>query len=225
MRPLILSLLLAAAGICYPQDVIRVSRPYALLNLDPSSGITPGTVLPVERLLPSGARVQVGTLKVLFYRDTISAARIVNEEQFLSIQAGDRILLTPTARQVQRRAKAGSFAAALKSPLVSYSSAGLGLVSGGLAIFYYNKAAETADTRPDNMQHYLRLTEKVNDYDNRSNIFQAVGAGLLVFSALHYLLVKDSPPAGGETVTYDCTPRDGASFAGLLVTFPLPRRQ
>lgn len=218
MRRLILLFCLTIAGVVHAQDVVRVNRPYALLDLPESSGITPGTVLPVERHLPSGTRVTVGRLKILFFRDTLSAAEIVNEDRFLSIQAGDRLQLN--ALRIPEHVQRGSFGEAVRSPWISYTAAGLGLVSGGLAWFYYDKAGKTADTTPDNLSHYLRLSEKVTTYDNRSNLFQGVGAGFLVFSALHYFFIREAPPAVQKRTALTSWQRDGAVFAGLTFTIP-----
>ncbi|MBN2416381.1 hypothetical protein JXO52_11095 [bacterium] len=220
MRRLILPLCLAFAAIAPAQEVTRVNRPYLLLDLPETSGVSAGAVLPLERHLPSGARVTVGSVKLLFYRDTISVALILDEDQFLSIQEGDRLQLHPLRTSGSGSVR-GSFAAAAASPWVSYTAAGLGLVSGGLAWFYYEKAAEAASTTPESLSHYLRLSRKVTAYDNRSNLFQGVGAGFFVFSALHYFFIRDSRPVTHETATAVITgQREGTVFAGLQVAIP-----
>ncbi len=221
---------LLLTGTLFSQEIVRINRPYALVNLNENSGVKVGDEMLVSRNLPDGTVIKVARVQVLLFRDNNCAVKIISENTNYPLEEGDTLTLPSSAslrRQPAQQQGSNQSRNIQMGPMrdqwLSYVSVSAGLVLGGLSYYFFDQAEQTEDTMPTSQEHYNELVDKVEKYDTRSNICMGVGAGLIVYGVVRYFVVRHDLRLADQG-TFRITPIRKSNVAGIGIEFALDRR-
>lgn len=219
---------------CEAQQVVRVNRPYILVDVASKDNVHVGEVYRLYRWVAQTA-VVTGKIEALVFRAEHCAFKITQENEKQKIKIGDWLLrpgesLPQTLSGPQEQHAAGRPVATKKSTLhnsphprrwITWTAMGAGVVSSGLAYYFWDRADDLARKtgQTSDPEYYNFLASEVRRYDRNSNFCTGLGAGMIAFGVVHYLLTRQAPEIQAGPVAILPMPAAGNPGVGLTFAF------
>ncbi len=229
-RYLMLILCFIFTSSVFSQKIIKVKKPYVLIDISKNSGYQIGDEFLVYHPIADGEDKLVGVVELMVFKSDQCAAKIIKESITTEIQVGD--IVTPyqksgeekvpyindnetssTSASIQSR-----FAFQRKSQLPSYLSFSAGMISFGISYFYYNEA-EKNSTKYHLPDEHDQLVDETRKFDNISNFCLGLGGGLIAYSIINYMLTRRANIRMNERVSV--VPVHKRDYYGMSLTFDL----
>lgn len=218
------------------QQVVRVNKPYVLIDVSAKDNIRIGETYRLYRWVGQNA-VLTGKIQALVFRDKHCAFKIIEESGLHPIHPDDWLLkpgevLPQSLAGPQEQNAAGRPSAMRKSSpqyrssgfssrWITWSAVGAGVVSGALAYYFWDRADDfvVKTGQAETQREYDYFVEEVHLNDRNSNFCTGLSAGLLVFGTVHYFLTRHAPSFEAGSVAV--TPSVPLSRPGVGLTFAL----
>jgi|GEM_PF-2371560 len=190
------------------QQVVRVNRPYILIDVASRENIHVGEVYRLYRWEGQTA-VVTGKIEALVFRAEHCAFKITEENSNNKIKAGDW-LLRPDEALPQALAGPAEESGAIDPMMnaapqaelrssrrnrhwLSWLTIGAGVVAGGYAYHNWDQAEAASEIEPISAEHYARLVDDVRRYDKNTNFFSGLSGGMIALGVVHYFLTRNTP--------------------------------
>ncbi len=230
LKYVILGLCFVFTSSVFSQKIIKVKRPYVLIDISRDSGYQIGDECLVYHPIEGGEDKLVGVVELMAYKENQCAAKIIKESTTMDIQEGD--IIAPyqksgdkTGKTVKKSTPSGTvsstpsrYAFQDKSQLPSYLSFAAGIVSWGVSYYYYNEAEKASNTYHV-LEEHDSLVDKTRKYDNISNFCMGLGGGLVAYSVINYLLTRRANIQMSENVSI--VPVHKRDYFGMGITVNL----
>jgi len=231
LKYVILGLCFIFASSVLSQTIIKVKKPYVLIDISRDSEYEIGDQCLVYHPMEGEEDKLVGVVELMVYKEDQCAAKIIKESVSMKIQEGD--IITPYEKvgegkeqEVEKSTPSGTisstqsrYAFQEKSQLPSYLSFAAGIVSWGVSYYYYNEAEKASNTYHTSIEEHNSLVDKTRKYDNISNFCMGLGGGLVAYSVINYLLTHRANIQMSENVLV--VPVHKRDFFGMGITVNL----
>jgi hypothetical protein len=206
-------------GAGFSQTVVKIMRPYILIDNTTISSLKVGDNAIVVRSLEDGGEKKVATAKVMVFREGKFAARIVSKEKREKIRIGDLVRMDDLAAvsrgNVSERGQTAPLTGGGKNrqqnpatysfskggnPLPAYLSFSAGVISCGLGSYFYYQAGRLSKD-PVPLVDYANVVGDVRQYDKQANFCFGLGIGLITYGIAHYLWVKIADSKADQRVS------------------------
>lgn len=200
-RYLFLVFCLICSSSVFSQKVVKVKRPYVLVEMSKRKDFKVGDQLLVFRSGFDSEDKLIGLIKILVFKNNQCATEIVKENTTDHIQVGDYVVKYRKKISSKRDEKPaesvirGSDQFSIdpvqyKSQWPSYFSFTVGLISSGIGYYYFNEAEKSSIKFHSTQEEHDQLVKDTRKFDNRANFCYGLGGGLIVYGVINYFITR-----------------------------------
>jgi len=231
LKYVILGLCFVFTSSVFSQKIIKVKKPYVLIDISRDSGYQIGDECLVYHPIEGEEDKLVGVVELMAYKENQCAAKIIKESTTMDIQEGD--IIAPyqksgekTDKIVKKSTPSGivsstqsRYAFQRKSQLPSYISLSAGILSCTIGYYYYHEAEKNSELIPANTAEYEDLKDETKKFDNTANFCFGLGGGLVAYSIINYILTRRTNLKMSENVSI--VPVHKRDYFGMGITVNL----
>jgi len=194
LKYIILLVCFVFASSVFSQKIVKVKKPYVLIDISRESGYRVGDELLVYHPGEEDEDKLVGLVELITFKGDECAAKIIKESVTTKIQVGDVIKPYQTSTPKKDKGRAStrpstppSYGLQKKSQLPSYLSLTAGIISCSVGYYYYNEAEKNTQVIPAS-DEYESLKDETRRFDNTANFCFGLGGGLVAYGIVNYIL-------------------------------------
>lgn len=203
----------------FPQKITKVNRPYVLIDISASSGVSVGDKMDVIRQIGPGQTKNIGKVEIVVFKRGKCAGKIISETSSYPIRVGDQIQLKSVAAAPKRTTPKLSYKPAGSANYIpTYISVAAGVAALGVSYYYWDQAEQSAKdyeamSYTNKQINYLSTSQDLNKYDNLSNSFRVAGGCLIFGGVAYYLWTRSHTSTLSSTI--DVQPVYASNYKGL----------
>ena len=195
LKYIILLVCFVFASSVFSQKIIKVKKPYVLIDISRESGYRVGDELLVYHPGEEDEDKLVGVVELVVFKADECAAKIIKESVSTKIQVGDVVAPYRTSAQNKDKPRVSSrpstpsrYGLQKKSQMPSYVTLTAGIISCSVGYYYYNEAEKNSRVVPAGLEEYENLKDETKKFDNTANFCFGLGGGLVVYGIVNYIL-------------------------------------
>ncbi|HEX9973376.1 MAG TPA: hypothetical protein VGD14_14995 [bacterium] len=220
--------LLFFTDVAFSQTILKRAKKYVVVDIDQAFGLKENDLVNVHKKLISGDTQNVGTVKIILFKNGKCIGQIMSESPEIPVAIGDFISTENDFSAKQSKYSSAGSASASGNNSLTYLSLGIGVVASGLGYYFLDQANqsykdyEAAATSQDAVD----LFDKTVELDKKSKIGFGVGGGLIAVGLISYLMNHTNPqPKSGSTFSLQPVWKNNAVGLGMSMSFNHPSRK
>lgn len=211
------------ADVAVSQTILKRAKKYVIVDIDQSFGLNANDMVNVHKKMLSGDTENIGTIKIVMFKNGKCIGQIMSENPETPVAAGDFISMENNFSATKSKyssAGSSSISSSSGNNSLTYLSLGIGIAASGLGYYFLDQANQTyADYEAAaTSQDASDLFDKTIDLDKKSKIGFGVGGGLIAVGLISYLMKQGSSQPGPRD-TFSLQPVWKKNFSGLGLSF------